>query len=353
MRSEILDGRLSALPAGLFEPFRGKSVLVTGATGLVGSLVCKALLLADERLGLGCTVVAVCRSHEKLAAVLDGYVGLGPLRVAKCDLSRGRPEAGGVDYILHAAAVTKSRTMVESPADVIATSLRGTEGMLSLARETGARMVYVSSMEAYGTLPEGAVADEPSLGWIDLEVPRSCYPESKRMCECMCNAWAAQYGVAVCSARLAQTFGAGVLPGEGRAFMQFARAAMRGEDVVLRTAGLSEGNYVDATDCAAALLLLLAKGEPGRAYNVANEELHATIRDVAQLAVDVLGEGKSRVVVDVDETNSAGYAPDVHLRLSSARLRALGWIPTTSLANSFRQLASYAVEQGLIEKGKG
>lgn len=347
MRSEILDGLLAGLDDDVYEPFRGRSVAVTGATGLIGSLVCKALLLADLRLGLDCEVVAVARDKGRFAGVMEGYANLGALRLVECDLSAAAPSLGAVDFVLHAAAVTKSKIMVERPTDVILTSLKGTESMLEATRRMGGRMVYVSSMEVYGTLPTDEVADESSLGWIDLAAPRSCYPESKRMCECLCSAYGSQYGAAVCSARLAQTFGAGVLPGEGRAFMQFARAAMRGEPIVLRTRGLSEGNYVNAVDCVAGLLTLLAKGEAGLAYNVANEESHGTIREVAGVASRVLGGGISKVVFDVDESNSAGYAPDVHLRLSSARLRSLGWRPKTGLAESFAELGAYMREQGI------
>lgn len=347
MRSGILDVLLAGIDEGLYEPFRGKTVVVTGATGLVGSLVCKALLLADERLGLKSKVVAVVRDEAKLTSVLGAYFDLGDLAPVKCNLAESKPKVAEADFILHAAAVTKSKTMVERPADVALTSLRSTESMLEVAHETGARMVYVSSMEMYGTLPEGETADELSLGWIDLAAPRSCYPESKRMCECLCAAYAAQHGVRVCSARLAQTFGAGVLPGENRAFAQFARAAMREEDIVLKTHGLSEGNYVNTVDCVAGLLTLFAKGEAGSSYNIANEESHGTIREVAELASSVLGIGVSKVVIDIDELNSAGYAPDVHLRLSAARLRKLGWEPRTGLADSFVELGEYMREQGI------
>lgn len=349
MRSETLDNLLGGLDDELFGPFRDKTVVVTGATGLIGSLACKALLLADGRLGLGCDVVAVVRDQEKAECILGAYAPLGDLRYIVADLVEGRVlGVVGADYVLHAASITKSKVMVERPVDVIGISLRGTKTMLDLARETGARMVYLSSMEVYGDMPEGVVSDESQLGWIDLISPRTSYPESKRMCECLCAAYASQYGTRVCSARLAQTFGAGVLPGEGRAFMQFARAAMRGDDVVLRTPGLSEGNYVNSIDCVAALLILLVRGGAGQAYNVANEASHGTIREVAQLACDVLGDRHSHVIIDVDQSNSAGYAPDVHLRLSSAKLRSLGWEPRVSLADSFRQLGVYAREQNMV-----
>ena len=97
-------------------------------------------------------------------------------------------------------------------------------------------------------------------------------------------------------------------------------------------------------------MTLLAKGEAGQAYNVANEKSHGTIREVAQLAIDALGHGESKVVVDLDETNSAGYAPDVHLRLSSSKLRGLDWEPRASLRKSFESLGAYMTEQGMEEE---
>ena len=350
MRSEVLDSKLAGISEFLFEPFKGKRVLVTGATGLIGSLVCKALLLANERMDLQCDVIALARDKKKIDSVLGSYASLGVLEMVECDFANGAmPNIGSVDFILHTAAVTKSKIMVEKPIEVIRTSLLGTRTMLDLAQVSKARMVYVSSMEMYGTLREGEVADEGALGWIDLSSPRSCYPESKRMCESLCNAYASQCKVSVCSARLAQTFGAGILPNENRAFAQFSRAAIKGADVVLKTRGLSEGNYVDSVDCVAGLLILLACGEAGQAYNVANEGSHRIIRQVAQLAIDVLGNGSSEVVVELDESNSAGYAPDVHLRLSSSKLRGLGWEPSTTLEASFESLGAYMMEQDMVD----
>lgn len=336
----ILDSYFDGFAPNIFAPFRDKTILVTGATGLIGSLICKALLFANENYETHCTLIAVARDKRKLSRILEGYATDDCLEVVECDLSKGEPEVEHVDYILHAAAVTKSKVMIEHPVDVAMTSLRGTEALLELARKAGARMVYISSMEVYGTLAPDEVADETRLGWIDLAAVRSCYPESKRMCECLCSAYAAQYEVKVCSARLAQTFGAGVLAGENRAFAQFVRSAMNGDDIILKTRGLSEGNYVNTIDCVAGLLTLLVRGDSGQAYNVANESSHGTIREVAETASEAYG-GLSDVVIDLDESNASGYAPDVHLRLSSAKLRGLGWKPLYSLVDSFIQLGDW------------
>lgn len=110
---------------------------------------------------------------------------------------------------------------------------------------------------------------------------RLSYPEGRRMSELLCNSYAEQYVLRVVTARLAQAFGAGVLPSENRVFTQFARSTMQGEDIVLHTTDQSEGNYVYAMDAVKAILLLLQKGEAKQAYNVANEDYQGNGRNGA------------------------------------------------------------------------
>jgi nucleoside-diphosphate-sugar epimerase len=179
---------------------------------------------------------------------------------------------------------------------------------------------------------------------------RSGYPESKRLCECLCTSYAEQYGVGVTIARLAQTFGAGILPTENRVFAQFARSALAGENIVLKTRGLSEGNYVYGADAVAALLLLLTKGISGEAYNVCNEASHTTIREMAELVSQTLSRGKSKIVLELDEKGASGYAPDVRLFLSSEKLRSLGWVPTADLREAYRRLGEFLGEQNNASK---
>lgn len=328
-----------------WEAFKGRSFVVTGATGLVGSLLVRALLYCDRVHGLGTKVYALVRSVEK-AKQIFGETNAPEYLVA--DLAKD--EIAGdfaCDYVIHAAAVTTSKLMVSDPVGTIRTAIDGTEKLLKLAVEKKAQaFVYISSMEVYGQPKTDGKTAEKDLGYIDISTVRSCYPEGKRMCECLCNAYAAQYGLNVKSARLAQTFGAGILPTENRVFAQFARSAVNGENIVLHTTGESEGNYVYTADAIRAILLLLVKGESGEAYNIANEQSHTTIRSMAELVAEQIAGGAIKVVLDIpQDASSLGYAPPVKMWLDASKMRALGWEPTVGLADAYRRMIRYMGEQ--------
>lgn len=325
-----------------FEEYKNKTFLITGATGLIGSLLVKTLGYLNEKHSLNARILAVVRSKEKARTILGEEKE--ELSYVLCDLAKDELFVEEpCDYIIHAAAVTTSKIMVSDPVGTIRTAIDGTEKLLKLAVEKKVKaFVYVSSMEIYGQpLTEGKTK-EKDLGYVDIGTVRSCYPEGKRMCECLCTAYASQYGVNVMSARLAQTFGAGILPIENRVFAQFARSAMQKENIVLHTTGESEGNYVYTSDAIRAILLLLAKGQAGEAYNIANEESHITIRDMAKLVAEEIADHRIQVVIDIPNDSAAlGYAPPVRMWLDSSKMRALGWEPKVGLKEAYQRMIAF------------
>lgn len=325
-----------------FEEYKNKTFLITGATGLIGSLLVKTLGYLNEKHSLNARILAVVRSKEKARTIFGEEKE--ELSYVLCDLAKDELLVEEpCDYIIHAAAVTTSKIMVSDPVGTIRTAIDGTEKLLKLAVEKKVKaFVYVSSMEIYGQpLTEGKTK-EKDLGYVDIGTVRSCYPEGKRMCECLCTAYASQYGVNVMSARLAQTFGAGILPTENRVFAQFARSAMQKENIVLHTTGESEGNYVYTSDAIRAILLLLAKGQAGEAYNIANEESHITIRDMAKLVAEEIADHRIQVVIDIPNDSAAlGYAPPVRMWLDSSKMRALGWEPKVGLKEAYQRMIAF------------
>lgn len=327
------------------ELFRRKRFLITGATGLVGSLLIRTLLFMNEELELELKIYAVVRDKEKAAVLFANTGSKQDLVFIVKDLSEEviHFDLEHIDYIVHAAAVTESKRMVTNPVETLSMAYHSTEAILKLAREqqiSGA--VYISSMEVYGQMHKEQKTTESDLGYLDITSARSCYPEGKRVCECLCNAYAKEYGIPVKIARLAQTFGAGVSERENRVFAQFAKSAVRGEDIVLHTKGESEGNYVYTADAVAAILLLLTEGVPGESYNVSNEESHMTIREMAEMVLSEFSGGRSRIVFDIPEDSlKYGFAPTVHMYLSNEKLRRLGWKPHVDLSGQYHRMIRF------------
>lgn len=316
------------------DQLRDKRVLVTGATGLVGSLLTRALL----KIGADCFIVV--RNTEKAEKIYGK--DMEKLHATVGDITSSGWEkqiSGNIDYVFHCAAVTSSGIMVQKPVETIKTAVYGTDHLLRFSLLHHVKtFLYVSSMEVYGTLPEWEIATEDKLGYIDISKIRSDYPESKRMCENLCLAYMSEYGLDVRIARLAQTFGPGILPWEGRVFAQFAKSVINGENIVLHTRGLSEGNYCYSRDMILGLFTILFKGSNGEAYNVVNEKNHTTIAEMARMVAREVAGDRIKVVFDIPENNQFGYAADTHLKLSGKKLESLGWNPEVGLKEMYERM---------------
>lgn len=323
-----------------WEKLRGTRVLVTGATGLLGGMMVRALICANEHRGLDMKVVAVVRNKEKAEQMLGRFLE-GGLELAVCDILKPVELEGPVDYVIHGAGVTTSKDFVEHPVETILTTLQGTENMLELARKKQVKsMVYLSSMEAYGVVdPEHYIVRETDYGYIDPLKVRSSYSESKRMAEGLCGAYAHEYGVPVKTARLAQTFGAGIGKNENRVFAQFARSIMGGQDIVLHTDGSKAHCYCYTSDAVLGLLTILLRGADGEAYNISNEATFGTIREMAEMLVERYPESGSKLVFDIPEdAQKFGYAPTSRMLVNAEKLNGLGWKARIDLPEMFERL---------------
>lgn len=320
---------------------RNSTILVTGATGLIGSQIIKALLCCNRIKGTNINVLALVRDEIKVKKLYDNLLDCENLSFIYSDIVNPIRIEQPIDYIIHGASFTKSKLFVDYPVETIKVTLKGTENILELAKEKNVKgVVYLSSMEAFGiTDPSLNLVEESDLGYIDILNTRSCYSEGKRMSECMCASYSSEFKIPVTIARLAQTFGSGITLSENRVFAQFAKSVIKGSDIILHTDGESVGNYVYTRDAVIAILMLLVNGERGEAYIVSNEESNTTIKDMAYMVANEIAHGRIKVIFDIPEDeNKLGYAPKVNMKLSSKKLRKLGWKPSVGLKDSYIRL---------------
>lgn len=322
-----------------------KTIVITGATGFIGSVLCNSILCANRLYGCNITVYAVVRNILKAENIFQNVLDRQELKIIKCDfLDNKRIEIEyDVDYIVHTAAVTTSKLMVEKPVDTLMIAINGTNKMLELAREKSASsVVFISSMEVYGSFDKEEYVDENKYGKIDILDVRSSYSEGKRICENICVSYNHQFGIPVKIARLAQTFGPGISKDDNRVYAQFAKSVIEGKDLILHTKGLSEGNYVYISDAIDAILKVLKSGEDGEAYNISNEESHMQIREMAELVAENVAGGNIKVIYEIQSQNA--YAKDTKMKMNSSKMINIGWKPQVSLYDTYIKMISYIRE---------
>lgn len=338
MNDNILkeDTKLFAEQFDLWEQLRGNTFLITGATGLIGSVMIKCLLELNRKRELGVKIKAVVRNLEKAKDIFcDEYEDIEFLRIPLVGINVGSTGID-VDYIIHLASPTASKYFVEHPVETLRTALEGTTAILDYAKEAEVkRMVYASSLEVYGSNNNDNLIDENFQGYINPLDVRSSYSIGKRACECLCHTYAKEFGINVMMARLTQTFGAGISENDNRVFAQFARSVMNGDNIVLHTEGKSAKPYCYTTDAVSALLYMLLRGEGGEAYNIANENSYISIREMAHMMCE---EFNPSITVSVVIKEDQGYAPVTRLRLDTQKIKSLGWHPNYDLRNMFGRL---------------
>lgn len=338
MNKQILIDDVIQFASGfeLSEQLRNKTFLITGATGLIGSVMVKCLLELNRQKGLGIKVIAVVRSLEKAQKVFVEealQIKFYQLGLTEIGVSSIREH---VDYVVHLASPTASKYFVEHPVETLRTAIEGTTAVLDFAKEVKVEgVVYASSLETYGSNHNDDFIKEDFQGYVNPVEVRSSYNIGKRTCECLCHAYAEEYGVNVAIARMTQTFGAGVEYNDNRVFAQFARNVIERKDIELHTTGETSRMYCYTTDAISAMLYVLLKGRTGEAYNVANKDSYISIRDMAFMLKDSFNPDIS---VNICPKENQGYAPQTKLKLNTAKIEALGWQPRYNLHQMFERL---------------
>lgn len=328
-----------------WEKLQNKTILITGATGLIGFNLVSALVYVALYKHIALKIIALVRDEEQAKIRFHEILAAGaPLEFLIGDLNHIPPINEKIGYIIHGGSPTASRYFAEHPVETIMANLNGATYLLELARKNQSEsFLFLSSMEVYGGIHCHEKIDEKHASFVDTMVPRSSYPEVKRMVESLCACYADEYGVPAKSIRLTQTFGAGIRKTENRVFAQFARSAMNHENIVMFTEGGTEHSYLYTADAVSAILAVLLKGTAGEAYNAANEQAYCSIREMAETVanLDIIkkkyGDPVS-VVVDESKNDGKTYPPELYMNLDTKKLQALGWNAKVGLEDMFTRM---------------
>lgn len=301
----------------------GKTVLVTGATGLIGSAVADILLWCNRAYNAGIKVLAASRNPEKVIERFDLFMqdGLIPIQY---EASQPFTLDVDVDYIIHAASNATPEAYVNKPVDTMLANIVGIHELLKYAvNREGCKVVYVSSSEVYGVQKRDTAIKEEEYGVTNILSPRSSYPIGKQASETLCVGFASQYGCDISIVRPGHIYGPTAGEWDNRVSSAFARLAADGTDIVMKSAGSQIRSYCHCFDCATAIIAVMLKGEKAKAYNVSNKNSIITIRQMAELLSKHGGVELKTELANAAELSV--FNPMDNSSLNSEALESLGW----------------------------
>lgn len=297
-----------------------KSILITGATGLIGSFIVDTLYIANSLFDMNIKIYALGRDLERLKLRFN-YSTQNEIFFIEHDVRNVLNIDIRIDYIIHAASNAYPAIMYADPVGTIMANLNGTYNLLNyLKKVNGKRLLFVSSGEIYGeSIDKIDSFVEDYNGFIDILNIRSSYPLSKRCAENLCISFSKQFNLETVIVRPCHTYGPNNTRFDNRANVQFINKAINNEDIVLKSKGLQIRSYEYIADSISGLLTVLINGKNGEAYNLSNNKSMISIAEFAQIVAEIAGV---KVVYDIKDIQPSPFSRAV---LDGNKLEKLGW----------------------------
>lgn len=320
-----------------WQKLNGKSVMITGAAGMIGSGMVDVLISLIENNGFQIEIFALGRTESKLRARFGSYIDKAYFHILPLDISKEMELNEKVDYIVHAASNADPAMMAKYPVDTLLANVVGMNHVLELAKNCQSkRVLYVSSGEMYGQ-PDDSLTNgfyEGYCGYVDYANPRSSYPAGKRSAEVLCQSYISQYGLDAVIVRPCHCYGPTMTATDSRAMSQFFRKVLNGEDIVLKSDGTLERSHCYVVDAVQAMYLVLLNSDTGEAYNIAEGRSVASIREIASM---IAAQKEKQVLFDLpNEMEKKGFSKVVRAVLDGTKLEKLGWKPMYPIQEGIR-----------------
>ncbi len=340
-----MAGRRTVEGLGMSDFWRGKRVLVTGATGLIGSWLAKALLAR------GAVVTALVKDIEPQSELYRSGAA-NAIRIVQgrleeyAVLERAVSEHA-VDSVFHLAAQAIVPVARRSPLATFESNIRGTYHVLEACRQHQdqvARVVVASSDKAYG--------EQAEIYREDMRLdPAHPYDVSKACGELLARSYTRTYGLPVAVARCGNIFGGGDL-NWSRIVPGTIRAALLREPLIIRSNGRLVRDYFFVKDAAEAYLAL---GEQvhrpevsGEAFNFSMETPLSVLDLVARLQKLLAAPGLDTVIAETAQDELT------HQALSAKKARdVLGWRPRWELEEGLAETIAWYQEYFAREEVAG
>lgn len=308
------------------EKLKNKSILITGARGLIGSFLIDTIMFCNKEKELNCKIYALGLSSSGKERFKD-YLDNPFFEYILHDVNEELELSEDIDYIIHLASNTHPLLYAKEPIKTITTNVIGTYNLLNFAvSKQVKRFVFASSVEVYGENRKDVdLFDEKYCGYINSNTLRAGYPEGKRCGEALCQAFREEKNLDVVIPRFSRIYGPTLLKNDSKAISQFLFKAINNEDIVLKSEGKQYYSYTYVYDAVYALLVILLNGENGEAYNISYPETDIRLYEIANTIADSVGK---KVIFDLpSETEKKGFSTATTARMDNTKIKNIGFNP--------------------------
>jgi nucleoside-diphosphate-sugar epimerase len=305
--------------------FENTNILITGATGLIGTIFVDMLNYLNLKNNLNISFFIITRNKEK-AKLLFSHIN--NINFIEQDILKPYDISIKLDYIIHGASNTHPILYSQDPVGSMITNIFGSYNLLNLAKQNPkCKFILLSSVEIYGDdnigLEKGFA--ENDFGYLDCNNVRANYSEGKRASESLCQAYKSQYGVEIIILRLCRCYGPTLKKDDSKALSQFIHNALDQKDIILKSEGNQFYSYIYSADAASAIIYCMLNGINGEAYNVSDTKSDIKLKDLAQL---IATEVNKNVIFQLPNTiESNGFSKANVAILNSNKINNLGWYP--------------------------